>query len=97
MNPHEFTATINTFNTAAWNCPPPARITGVTQFYLVFASTIMITTIFVVIHQTNQMGLTLFFPFLFLTACLTFIYYRRRQRSRVTKHKHTIIYNAKLI
>lgn len=91
MNPHEFTATINTFNTAAWNCPPPTRLTGATQFYLICASTIIITIIFVTIHQTNQMGFMLMLPFSFLSLCLMVIYYRRRQRIKVISKKKKVV------
>lgn len=84
MNPHEFTATINTFNTAAWGYPPPSPLTGAVQFYLICASTIIIATVFVVVHHTSQMGFILILPFSFLTICLAVIYYRRRQRNRVS-------------
>lgn len=83
MSAHEFAATINTFNIAAWHYPPPSPISGAMYFYLLCLSTLLVTTIFVAIHHTHQMGLMLALPFSFLIISMTIIYYRRKQREKV--------------
>ncbi|KAG2211842.1 hypothetical protein INT47_004529 [Mucor saturninus] len=83
MSPHEFTATINTFNTAAWHYPPPSRIgTGSLNYYLFCLSTIVLVAVITAIHYTHQIGLILVLPFSFLLFSLIVIYWRRRKMNR---------------
>jgi hypothetical protein len=85
MSPHEFTATINTFNTAAWHYPPPNRIgTGSLNYYLFCLSTIVLVAVITAIHYTHQIGLILVLPFSFLLFSLIIIYWRRRKMNRVS-------------
>lgn len=84
MSPHEFTATINTFNTAAWHYPPPNRIgTGSLNYYLFCLSSIVLVAVITAIHYTHQIGLILVLPFSFLLFSLVIIYWRRRKMNRV--------------
>lgn len=85
MSPHEFAATINTFNTAAWHYPPPKPM-GVSSlnYYLVCLSIILLFAVVMAIHHTHQIGLILVIPFTFLFGSMVVIYWKRRQMKRVS-------------
>jgi hypothetical protein len=84
MSPHEFTATINTFNTAAWHYPPPLAFgTGYLHIYLFCIAFTVLASVITAIHYTHHISLILALPFSFLTICMTVIGWRRRQRNRV--------------
>lgn len=84
MSPHEFTATINTFNTAAWHYPPPTSFTGSINYYLICLATLILAAVIVAIHRTHQIGFLLTLPFTFLFTSIIVIYYRKRQKSKVS-------------
>lgn len=95
MSPHEFTATINTFNTAAWHYPPPSRIgTGSLNYYLFCLSTIVLVAVITAIHYTHQIGLILVLPFSFLLFSLIVIYWRRRKMNRVNVTVYSKLLNT---
>jgi c-di-AMP phosphodiesterase-like protein len=84
MTPHEFSATMNTFNTAAWHYPPPKPIgTGSLNYYLLCLSCVILISIIIAIHYTHQIALILLLPFSFLVFSTMIIYWRRRKMSRV--------------
>jgi glycerol uptake facilitator-like aquaporin len=84
MSTHEFTATINTFNTAAWHYPPPNPFEGSAVFYTCFFITFILVGAIATIHRTEQQGFVLLvLPFLFLVCSSLIVYYRKRQRQRV--------------
>jgi hypothetical protein len=85
MSPHEFTATINTFNTAAWHYPPPIPIgTGPLNYYLLCLSSVILIGVLVAIHFTHQIGMILLLPFSFLLFSMIIIYWRKRQTNKVS-------------
>lgn len=84
MSPHEFTATINTFNTAAWHYPPPNPMgSGSLNYYLFCLSSMILVAVIISIHYTHQIGLVLVLPFSFLFCSMILVYWRKRQMSRV--------------
>lgn len=86
MSPHEFTATISTFNTAAWHYPPPIAVgssTSGVNYYLVCLSFIILIGVITAIHYTHQIGMILLLPFSFLVFSMILIYWRRRQTKKV--------------
>lgn len=83
MSPHEFTATINTFNTAAWHYPPPKPLgSNSLNYYTVALFTIILFGVITAIHYTHRMGLILVLPFSFLTISMAIIYWRRKQMKK---------------
>ncbi|KAI8994488.1 hypothetical protein BDB01DRAFT_772993 [Pilobolus umbonatus] len=87
MSPHEFTATINTFNTAAWHYPPPSSFgVGSIHFYFFCLSILILSSIIIAIHYTHQIGLMLALPFSFLLLNMVMIGWNKRQKKRVGGH-----------
>ena len=86
MSPHEFAATINTFNTAAWHYPPPKPI-GVSSvnYYLVCLFTLILFAVVISIHYTHHIVLILVLPFSFLFISMVVIYWKRKQIKKVEK------------
>ncbi|CAO0793732.1 unnamed protein product [Mucor circinelloides] len=82
MSPHEFTATINTFNTAAWHYPPPSPFTGSINCYLICLAALILTAVIAAIHHTHQIGFILALPFTFLFISMIVIYYRKKQKCK---------------
>ncbi|KAG2234868.1 hypothetical protein INT48_000531 [Thamnidium elegans] len=83
MSPHEFTATINTFNTAAWHYPPPNRMgSGSLNYYLFCLSSVILVAVIIAIHYTHQIGFVLVLPFSFLAVSMIIVYWRRRKMIR---------------
>lgn len=84
MSPHEFTATINTFNTAAWHYPPPNPSEGSVTFYICLFVICLLIGATTTIYRTQQQGFVLLaLPFVFLVCSGMVMYYRKRQRRRV--------------
>ncbi|KAI9480315.1 MAG: hypothetical protein EXX96DRAFT_537599 [Benjaminiella poitrasii] len=83
MSPHEFAATINTFNTAAWRYSPPAPY-GTTVYYAIFIclTTITFISAMTVVHRTHQMEFIFIVPFSLLVLSMFIMYYRQRQRQK---------------